>query len=194
MKTYAEYVAEAKDIREQLACYQARIAEIVLKVCEIRHGGKSDAYYTMTDFAKDTGFNKRTLSEWVHIYKHILLKVGVSKPTPQEWTTAAYAARSMKNSLIVDNATNGKSGMKRQELPEDEVKKIYEAIQSDDSNSLVKLDRIFKDSKYIANTVEVIDLSIFTKEKLITIMNCLDSASDFINDYLTREKRNVAKI
>lgn len=194
VKTYAEYVAEAIDIREQLACYQARIAEIVTKVCEIRHGGKSDGYYTITDFAKDTGFNTRTLSEWVHIYKHVLVKIGVTKPTPKEWTTASYAVRCMKNNINVENKISGnvgKSGKHRQDIPAVEVEKIYSAIANDDSNSIVKLDRIFNNSKYISNSITKVDLGVFTKEKLLEILTNLDEAADFINNYLTREKKNV---
>jgi len=75
---------ELEDLKEIQDCYQSKIAKYALSVCDIRHGGQSGGLYTMKDYALDIGANPKTLSNWVAIYKNVLVKIGIEDPTIEE--------------------------------------------------------------------------------------------------------------
>lgn len=70
-KSYTDLVEDAKVLLHHVALYRLKIAKMALKACDIRHGGRSTGYYTLTDFAKDIGCHRKDLSEWVLTYKRV---------------------------------------------------------------------------------------------------------------------------
>ena len=61
MKSYLDYVLLAKQEIKAIEGHQIRICEYADAACTIRHGGRSNGYYTLTDFARDIGLPTKTL-------------------------------------------------------------------------------------------------------------------------------------
>jgi len=176
-----------------MEAYQHKIAEMALAVCQIRHGGPSDKYYTLSDFADDIKVNRKTLSNWVAVYRDVLLKCDIKKPTPDQWKTASKVEKTLKTQRTVDNAKSGTPrSLKpyRKDIPKEQIKTLFNEIESNISDPYL-IDRIFSSVRYNKGKLEGIDLSKCDEKKLIHIMMMLDQASDYINDYLTTKEESA---
>lgn len=192
--TYQEYVDSAKRLVKQIDSYQSRIAEMAIAVCQIRHGGKSEGYYTLTDFASDTGINNKTLSEWVSIYRNIIVKAGIVNPTVNDWTNATRANTLLKNERTAINSINGNKGSKtdyKKDIPAERIKSIMNEVSSGQCASL-EIDKVFHSSRFNLKKLKEIELIMVDESVLLRIMEILDESSDLINEYLTISRSNVS--
>lgn len=186
--SYQEYVNRAKNLLGQIDAYQAKIAQMAMEVCEIRHGGKSDAYYTLTDFANDIGINRKTLSSWVHTYRDVLLKSDIRVPSDKDWSNALLVSRFLKTEREIINKEDNSSGSKKafkKSIPKERVKEIFTKVSNGEFEEIRIIESIYSTSRYFKNVFGNIDFSKCDRKKLLQIMENLDRVSDAINEYLT---------
>jgi hypothetical protein len=78
-KTKDELWEEAvREARTYVANYdKARwiIADIALRVCDMSHGGRKAALYSVTNFATDIELNRKTLYEWLRVKRLVYDKL-----------------------------------------------------------------------------------------------------------------------
>lgn len=187
---YQDYVNAAKELIKRIDSYQAKIAEYAIKVCEIRHGGRSDGYYTLTDFAQDVGISNKRLSEWVDIYK-VSLKVGIQNPTKQQWTNISKL-RDLERMGI--NSSNKKNGTPRKKIRlAVDANTLKEKLKKIESGTCKEFE-FYKFYKFVQNNKNLflkIKLNEIEDNSILALMNNLDEMSDYLNEYLTRKKKSA---
>jgi hypothetical protein len=192
--TYDWYVNASKNIIKNLVCQQAVIGFYATKVCTIRHGGISNGYYTITDFAKDIGLNRKTLSEWVAIYRRVIqhLDIDPLKMTNKQWSSARRIAYKIdgetRQSNIKAKTPKGKS---LTNLPKrEEIKKLFNEDYENGPSVKYEVSEWNGRLRTIYSKLQLRDLSLSSEDELLEIMNVCDNISDLINDFLTSKKRN----
>lgn len=186
---YQEYVEAAKKLVNRVDCFQAKIAEYAVAVCQIRHGGRSSEFYTLTNFAEDVGLPMRRLSRWVAIYK-VSLSAGVKNPTKLDWTVASKVKQLEDMRIVSENHSTGTPRKKIKRLiSNDTTKKTFQQIKNGDSQEFEfsKAFRIIQSSKKL---VMETDLDLVDDRTLGLLMSYLDEMSDCINNYLTKKKKS----
>jgi hypothetical protein len=194
MKSYEDYVLRAREILNKLECYQAHIAQMGLEVCQIRHGGKSNGFYTIKDFAHDIGMSSKTLSNWISIYRDVLTKIGVNNPTPEQWAAASKTCNYLKTQRTEINREEGKPGTRnafKKKVPSGSIKKIFDEIAGGEGET-IKLERIYSQVLHSRSVLLAMDLSKVDSLKLARVMEWLDECSDHINNHLTASRAKKA--
>lgn len=219
---YQDFVDRAKRELRKIEGHQARIAEMAVRVCTIRHGGVSKGFYTITQFAEDIGVNEKTLQNWVQTYRNVYTKIDVPAGESPSWKKAARVNNLLKEERTITNEIEGKPKSRfafKQEVPKERINQLYHAEKpfegeffniseqaktirgalenhSDDLNNMPmdKFQRIDASAKHINNTLGKRDLSIITDERLMYLMSVLDEASEKINTYLTNKRKNAGRM
>jgi hypothetical protein len=129
-KQYQELVDKAKDLYHVINSNKLEIAKLAIKVCTIRHGGKSDGYYTLKEFSIDCQIPYKRLSEWVITYKTIVVKIPNLVKTNEDWSRACKLAESLAKQRAILNKTNKTIGSKvlfKEELdkPSEEIARMF---------------------------------------------------------------------
>lgn len=194
-KDYQNYVVLGKAELKQIQGHQRKIAEYALKVCTIRHGGKSGDLYTLTRYADDLGVNRKTLQNWVQIYKNVILKLDADKKEKASWKAASSVNQILKEDRTLNNQINNRiQGSKeayKQGVPDERVKKLYDQVVEGKPFE-TEFITIMQAAKNIRNVLSKRDLNIITDEKLTLLMGILDESSDSINNHLTKKKKRTA--
>lgn len=86
--SYTDLVEEAKHLLRATDLFKLKIAKMAIKACTIRHGGRSSGYYTLVDFARDVGCDRKGLSEWVLTYKRVVVHMEAQILTERDFNTA----------------------------------------------------------------------------------------------------------
>jgi len=147
----------------------------------------------MKDYALDIGANPKTLSNWVAIYKNVLVKIGIEDPTIDEWRKARKVSNVLKTDRIIENKKNnavGTRGAYKKSVPSNRVKNLFDSIE--EKPFIGELNTITASAKYIKDVLKKRDLSIAPESRLLHLMEVLDDASEFINDHLTKVKRRAS--
>lgn len=190
---YQEYVEAAKRLVNRIDCFQGKIAEYAMAVCQIRHGGRSDGYYTLTDFAEDVGITGKQLSRWVGIYR-VSLSVGIKNPTTKDWTTLTKMKQieTMKISAE-NNSTNTPRKKIKPIVDSNSRKETFQRINngSDKEWEFSKLFKLVQSNKNINSRI---DLDAIDEKDIGLLMKYLDEMSDQLNDYLTTKKKNERRV
>lgn len=193
MKNYDDYVQEARMILGQISQQKSKIAQMAIDVCQIRHGGRSDSYYTISDFAEAIGLPTKTLQNWIYIYRDVLVKIGITDPTEKEWAVASKTCDYLKTQRTVENLASGSVGTRRaykQDVKRESVAKVFEDISQGSNSDLLKFERIFSSVRFNHTMLTSMDLKEIDQGKLVMVMNWLDGSSDVINDFLTNLKKS----
>lgn len=99
---YLKLVDEAKELYKEHELIPLKIAKIAIEVCTIRHGGRA-TFYTLTDFANDTGINRKTLSAWVLTYKIVASKIPNKIKNNEDWAVAMKINASLARTRAILN-------------------------------------------------------------------------------------------
>lgn len=132
---YLELVEEAKKLIHEHELIPLKIAKIAVEVCTIGHGGRA-TYYTLTDFAKDTGISRKTLSGWVITYRVVVAKIPEKIKTDVDWARAVKISVSLARTRAVMNR-QGMSRGGKQLIKQDmelEASELVKAFDSYDEN------------------------------------------------------------
>ncbi|MDD0853028.1 hypothetical protein HBN50_07965 [Halobacteriovorax sp. GB3] len=189
--TYQEYVKGAKELLSQIDSYQYKIAEMAMAVCQIRHGGRSEGYYTLTEFSNDIGMNRKTLSEWVHAYRDICLKIDLRTPTQEEWSKANKVSRLLKSELATEKSNNNTQKSKsnsRKDVSKERIQKIYNEITNDPFDTISKFERIYESTLFASKTINKIDLHKISNQKLRRTLKNIVSIKEQLEQFLSKEK------
>jgi len=194
--SYEDYVKMGKEILKSIDCYQARVAFYACQVCVIRHGGKSDKYYTLTDYSASIGMSHNTLSNWTLIYRNVIERLGIplEEITKRVWTTASRTNERItdKNRRVnVDKETKRKNIKYNKEVSLEGLRQFYKE-ESNDTPSFHSEFRHWNSTVMnIKNNIPKRDLNLIHEGDVLELMRNLDIASDIINDFLTVKKKKA---
>lgn len=182
-ETYNNYVKMAKDLLHQIECHQVQISYYATKVCEIRHGGKSDQIYTLSKFAKDIGLTVKTLQNWVQVYRNVIQKIDmdVDKVTAKDWQIASRVNNLLTKQRAITNATAGKTGSRyayKQSVPKATIKNMFKDNSSGRPSMQVSVLEWRDSAIAIRNKLTASDLSGVSASSLIALKEALDQASE----------------
>ena len=62
---YAVLVSQGKTVVNNRKNSQRHLADLAMRACTIRYGGRYGNLYTMKQYARDIGVNSKTLSKWI---------------------------------------------------------------------------------------------------------------------------------
>ena len=173
-----KYLLQVENIKKRIGVYQADIAELALKVCDIRHGGRSDKLYTIKDFAGEIGVKGRTLQNWVATYRTVVPVVGRDKiKTSKDWSD-----------VIKTKRTTGSTSCNKS------VKEIFSIYNNGDEKPfLAEFRNSIAAAKHLKYMLTTRDLNLIEMSQWSSLMAELDICSDLINDYLTNKKTRRAQ-
>lgn len=186
---YSDYVRLGKELVSKIENYQVKIAEYATIVCDIRHGGRSDNYYTIKDYAQDIGLKYKTVQNWVQVYRNVVVKVDAKIETKEDWKSARItndiltAETTVKNKLV-----NRKNRRVTISTPKEKVKDLFHKIQDEEKPFHLEFNRATKSAKHIKYILAKRDLSIIDDESMLHLMEVLDDASEIINQHLTKKR------
>ena len=110
--SYEEIVQDAKKLYARTILYKLKIAKLAVRVCKIRHGGKSDKYYTMKDFSRDTGIPYKALSDWTMTYRLVCSHLGDKIKTDNDWQKASLVCHELQKIRAIEKKQSGKERSK----------------------------------------------------------------------------------
>ncbi len=194
--TYADYVSMGKEIVKRVDVYQARLAFYACRVCQIRHGGHSDGYYTITDYANDLGINKKSLQQWTLTYRNVIqkLEIPLDKITKDVWRTANRVNDNLTWKNRLENKEDGTPRKRlghKPNMPKEKIQKMYDEEEGEEPSFISEL-RVWTCSiRNIKNTITKRDLNLAHEGNLLELMNMMDEISDKINAFLTKKKKSA---
>lgn len=196
---YRNYVTLAKKELKAIEGHQIRICEYAMKVCQIRHGGRSDNYYTVTDFAQDIGMVSKTLQNWMLTYRNVVMKLDKPISTKKEWEAAKKVENILREERVITNRINEKpTGSKYAQslpAPAEKVQSIFGKVLDNYERPFEsEFAQILRASKHSLHLLQKRELGIIKDEQLAYLMGILDNASDLINNYLTLKKKNKGRV
>ena len=192
-RTYADYVRLAKECLASINCYQVQIAFYATKVCTIRHGGRSNGLYTLSDFSKDIGVNGKTLSGWASVYRCVIekLDMDLDEVSVKDWEVATRVHALLKSEKKSINAAMGMAKAKDKgwkiNAPSSKIKKLFKQYKRQrpvEAEVHSWTDSIIT----IKNKIRTRDLSGVSTESLLLLKNNLDQASENVTNYLLDER------
>lgn len=188
---YQFYVTKGREAVMSIECYQVKVAAMATKVCEINHGGRArSTTYTLSKYANDIGLNRKTLSEWVRIYRAVVSKLDLDIETfsKNDWITAGRVMELVTEEKRVKQALLGIKKRKQRgvkvELSADKIKELFNQSEAG-TGFQGKVYQWTKTVSYIKGKISEADLSEASLGSLITLKESLDNASDSILRYLT---------
>lgn len=197
MKTYEELVELAKKEIIAIEGHEIRICELAMQVVTIRHGGRSNGYYTVTDFAKDIGMSHKTLQNWLLTYRNVVMKLDKKISTSKEFKNARKVEEYLRTERTLKNQIAQKPPGTRHAynspVPEEKVRSIYKTLEHGDKPFEGEFAGMIRGAKHIKHLLTTRDLRIIPDDQLLQLMTILDEASELINIYLTNKKRNQGR-
>jgi hypothetical protein len=198
LQEYLSYVSLAKGLLSEIKSHQAKIAFYATKVCEIKHGGRTaSSVYTISKFAEDIGMNRKTLSEWISIYKNVIVKLGkeASEVSGKDWQAARRVQNIINEQLRTDQALAGVAGKKergsRKNASPEVIKDMFN--QNYNGPSFQKEFHDWNDYMItIKNKVRSRDLSQISVSSLISMKETADALSEHILKQLTRKEPSTS--
>lgn len=192
--SYDDFVGMGKELLKRIDSYQARIAFYACKVCDIRHGGKSGPYYTLTDYAKDIGLPQKTLANWTRIYRHVILKLGIDidNVDKKTWKIASRVSERMSWDVRRENILNEErkaKNMYKEKVKTDEVQRMWDEESNNLPSFHSELRRWITVTRAASSLIKKRDLNLVSEIDLLELMNLCDETSDVINDYLTKKRK-----
>lgn len=193
---YNFYVREGRKLLHARECYQAVIAFYASQVCTIVHGGKQGKnLYCLSDYAKDLGINKRTLSGWSMTYRTVIqrLEMDLSKITEDDWKVASRVSAIIRDEK---RQIQEASGMKRKKgrgwnitgfIPTDRVRDLFNA-EKNGRSAQAAVNGWTDTTIFIKNKLRQADLSSVSEVSLRSLKMNLDEASSEITNYLMNNK------
>ena len=186
------YIKRGKEILKSIDNHQIEIASMAIELCEIRHGGISKGIYTLKDYAEDIGMVAKTLSNWVTVYRDVVLKLAPHLRSKVDYSTARKTHECLKQEHEVVNKNNGDVGRVtkyKQNMPAEKVNNLYCDILSGEKPFIAEAQAFLKSIKNKKHLLKTRDLNIASDMLMLAIMQELDECSDLINDHLTNKSK-----
>lgn len=97
---WAEAIEQAKSVLKYKDINQMEVAKLAISVCEIFWGGtklasgeEEEERYTLTRFAGECKIHRKTLSQWVAVYKNVYEKLPPFKQNNLTYSQLSWAAK-----------------------------------------------------------------------------------------------------
>lgn len=193
---FSQYVSMGRELLNKVECYQARIAFYALKVCTIRHGGKSDNYYTLKDYARSLNISPKTLQGWTLAYRNVVAKLGIplSDIDKKVWKAVNRTNDNITWANRRDNkekGTNRKAQKYKADIPAEKVKKAfqveYEAV--DEPSFVSEVRGWLHNTRAMKNNLAKRDLNLAHEGDLIELSRMLSDANVILNKFLLTKKK-----
>jgi hypothetical protein len=171
MKEAKILVGEINNLNEILYQKQMRLAEICINLCTIKKGNfRNKGKYNLKNFANDLNIPKSSLKQWVDTFNRIIPIIGKEAiKSSKDWIKAKkICAKYPQKSRYDQN-------------------EIKESFSDEIAPAKIELFESIENSRKIMKFLKNRELSILNKQQLLSLMVNLDSASDIINDFLTKE-------
>lgn len=183
---YKQLVQEAKALLIKREMMKLEIAKMALEVCTIKHGGISKGFYTLQDFAKDIGIDRKKLSDWTLTYKIVVSKIPEFIKTEKDWIKAHKISLSLSRHRAILNKQSGKSntrGLLKKDLEMDstEVLKLF-TQENDNVQRLVYAQEA--SSRCLFNLKEIQKLNSTDMSYVYNISDDLNKVLDIANECL----------
>jgi hypothetical protein len=191
MKSYSEYVLLGKAIVDQVQDRQMKICSYAINICTIRHGGRSDKFYTMKDYATDIGLNNKTLNQWMLVYRNVVVKLTPKQLETMTWRQASKANEYLEESNTIQNRIDGKPRQKavsKGYLSPAIVQRVFDDAVSE-KPFVGEFLNLVKQAKHCKHLLLKRDLSLIEDSHMLHLMEILDNCSDLINEHLTEKKK-----
>ena len=192
MKEAKSHVAEIRKYQQKISIHQAKIAEIALEVCDIRHGGRCpDDRYTLTRFSSDIGLPLKTVQNWVQTYRLVAVDAEIKMETRADWVAASRTSNLLKkerSSINKMNDTPRSLGPYKKKVPKQRIIDIYTQVK-EDKPFINEFAVATESAKRVKFLMDKRDLNIIEDFKLVELMEILDYASEKINEHLTSKAK-----
>lgn len=194
--TYADYVEMGRSLLRGIEVFQARIAFYACRVCQIRHGGHSNGYYTLTDYARDLGVPKNSLQGWTLTYRNVIMKLEIplERVTKEVWRTANRVNDNISWKNRSDNRDNGthRRALKyKPNLPAAEVRQMFVEESGDTPSVRTEVRSWMAYTRQMKNNLMKRDLNLVNDGDLFELMTTMLIMTKKIDDNLQeRKKRN----
>jgi len=193
---FTDYVQMGRELMNKVECYQARIAFYALKICTIRHGGRSDKFYTLKDYARALNMNSKTLQGWTLAYRNVVAKIDIplEKIDAKTWKAVNRTNDNMSWANRRDNIENGtprRAQKYKHQMDNEKVKKAFkEELENVDEPSFVSELRSWMHScRAMKNNLLKRDLSLAHEGDLLELQRMLIDSSNTISNYLKGKKK-----
>lgn len=190
LNRYNSLVDEGKKLVGSIRSHQVKLAHLATQVCTIRHGGISNAFYTIKDFAKDIGINPKTLQDYVAIYRNVIKIVGISpeKCTPEQWRAASKVRRTveLKGSVVRREVGLEHRKMGVVKSSPEEIKKSFHKHLSGELDVNHKLYNWNSELLYIATSLPKMDLNTADKSVLREMLTNTMYLREFLSNTLSK--------
>ena len=192
-ENYNQYVELGKQLVKKVEVYQIKIAEYAIAVCDIRHGGRSDGYYTLINYADDIGVARKTLQNWVQLYRNVIVKLDTPIKTAEEFSKVRKVNDILTLQTTIENKNSGTNNTRRTiHAPKERVQSLYDRLGDEEKPFVLELNRSTQSVKHVLFLMKTRDLNIVGDSELLHLMEILDDASEIINEHLTDKKRKIS--
>ena len=159
-------ILHAKNLLEQKQKAKWEICAIALKVCYLQDtkGKVPLNAYTITNFAKDLGMHRKTLSCWILDYQSVYLRLEIDTHDLNYKEKVRLSGAITRTRSKLFNFNRGKSS-EVNKVPEDKVKAVFEEILKQDP-LLKRLGDFIKNAKHHRYTIKNENFNYKHKQKL----------------------------
>lgn len=172
---YQSYVNRGREIAANIESGKVEIAKMALAVCDIRHGGKSDGYYTIADYADDIGVNRKNVATWVTLYRDILVKSGKENPSKEDWHTATRVDKILGFAMQSKGFETSRGKSYKSDIPKKQMKEIFVEAQDKESD-LYMVYRLRRYSKHLVTVAQDLEDNFSGNYDITEIYNELSKA------------------
>lgn len=148
----------------------------------------------MTDYARDIGINRKTLSAWVSVYKCVIekLDVDLNEVSVKEWEIANKVHAILKNEKQAINASLGKERAKDKgwkiQTPASKIKDMFEKYKSGQRPIEAKIHSWTDTIIFIKNKLATENLHGVSVEGLMLLKKNIDQASYHVTEHLLEHR------
>lgn len=193
--TYRMCVVKARLYLDEVKVYQLNICELAMTVVTITNGGLgSEKYYTITDFARDIGMKKNTLSKWLEIYNDVYSKLDQVGNEKELWQVSKKINKQLKHERTEINKSAGRTnshfGKKVQDTSKDRIQDLEKLIN--EKPFMSEFRQAMQQAIHMDNLFDRRDLNIITDSELLRLSITLNRISSKINNHLRDNENNNA--
>ena len=191
---YSYYVTEGKKLLHAVEVHQALISYYASLVVTIKHGGRSKGY-TLSDYARDIGMHRKTLSEWSLTYRNVISKLDVelSEITQRDWQIATRVSNLLRDEKRQIQEASGQQRKKGRGwnfqvlIPSERVRDLFNAERNGRS-AQAEINGYCDTVISIKNKLRRMEMSSVSHASLMRLKKNLDEASNEITNYLMNNK------
>lgn len=184
---YNQCVEYGKRLLDDVREAQIELCRLAMTVVTISNGGiGSKKFYTISDFAKDIGMKKNTLSKWLEVYNDVYSKFDEVGNPKEAWQLAKKINKNLKHERQMINKEldqpRSQAAKKIQDISPARINKLREDIY--EKPFVSEFRQAFQHAKHMQNLFDKRDLSIIEDQQLLLLATLLNKTSERINKHI----------